>query len=92
MKAICLFVAMFLPATALAGPLASKDRTIDAAAAAIVAARMGDLRGGFRFDEKPSVTKSDNARVASRPNRPATNDVWRDGLAPALPAPGQGNL
>lgn len=55
------------------------DASIDAAAAKIVAARIGDLRGGFAFGVAPRMTHAvDHA---------ATGSLRRDderGLAPAV--------
>jgi len=47
---------IILAATALAvmtQAAAAQDRRIDQAAAAIVAAKIGEIRGGFDFDEMP---------------------------------------
>lgn len=67
------------------------DRRIDEAAAAIVAARMGELRGGLGLAERPVFVEP--RRVAAPtpieavpPPEPA--DPWNDGLAIAVDPPG----
>jgi len=52
MKALVCAVSVF----ALAGPSAAQsryDRKLEEAVMAIVAAKIGDIRGGFAFDAKP---------------------------------------
>ncbi len=66
------------------------DRSIDAAAARIVAARIGDLRGGFAPGDEPVFVTGEDPRVtAALPARPG---VFVDGLALArdpLARPGE---
>jgi hypothetical protein len=78
---------------ARAGPPAADgkiDRSIDAAAAKIVAARIGDIRGGFAPGDEPVfVTLPAPQATAALPARPG---VWVDGLALArdpLARPGE---
>jgi hypothetical protein len=62
------------------------DRKIEQAAADIVAAKMGDIRGGFSYDVKPAaVAQQDVAQTGSiaAPDAPAA-DPFKDGLAPAV--------
>jgi hypothetical protein len=62
------------------------DRNIDRAAAAIVAQKIGQIRGGFSFDAKLRlVTNDDSIKTGSiaRPAAAASTDPWRDGLVPA---------
>jgi hypothetical protein len=84
--AAALLVALCVPAQA-DGKI---DRSIDAAAAKIVAARIGDIRGGFAPGDEPVfVTVQDPSVTASVPVRPG---VWIDGLALAhdpLARPGE---
>jgi hypothetical protein len=63
------------------------DRNIDRAAAAIVAQKIGEIRGGFSFDAKLRlVTNHDDVKTGSiaRPAATISGDPWRDGLAPAV--------
>lgn len=64
------------------------DSSIDRAAAAIVAEKLGDLRGGFAIGEKPRMTSAvDSASTGSLApgSTPPAVEVhgWVDGLAPA---------
>lgn len=57
---------------------AEYDRSIDAAAARIVAGKMGELRGGFDYRTAPKMTPAvDRQSTGSVPLR------WEAGLAPA---------
>ena len=55
------------------------DRSIEAAAIRIVAAKMGDLRGGFALDQKPAfvqpIDRSQPTYLSAR------GGEWRDGMA-----------
>jgi hypothetical protein len=63
------------------------DRNIEQAATEIVAAKIGDIRGGFSFDARPAfVSGKDAIRTGSIPTPGVTvvADPWQDGLAPAV--------
>jgi hypothetical protein len=63
------------------------DRKIEQAALAIVASRMGELRGGFSFNAGPVfVMGSDaiNTGSVAAPGGAASAAQWRDGVAPAV--------
>lgn len=83
-----------LGACAFAGALpagateAGYDRALEKAAAGIVAARIGDLRGGLAFAEQPSFVRSapPTPRTTQAPRRPAEEAV-ADGLVPAVERP-----
>jgi hypothetical protein len=63
------------------------DRTIDRAAAEIVAGRMGDIRGGFSYDARPVFVTVPDAAATSPTEPPdvaVSTDPWKDGLAPAI--------
>ena len=74
--------------TAPVGADTTYDRELEQAAIAIVASRMGDIRGGFSFDVQPlRVIIQDQMSTGSAPQRNAgtpQSDAWRDGLAPAI--------
>lgn len=81
MKAIVLGALSFvLPALSAAAD-EQYDRSIDSAAASIVASRIGDIRGGFALDQRPVFVSAadapDNVQFA------APLGEWRHGLAPA---------
>ena len=61
------------------------DHRIEQAAIAIVAGKIGDIRGGFGFDGKPVfVTGQDALSTGSISASPTRDGKWRDGLAPAV--------
>jgi hypothetical protein len=63
------------------------DRRIEQAAMDIVAAKIGDIRGGFSFDAKPAfVTAKAAVKIDPISTRSisASADPWKDGLAPAV--------
>lgn len=64
------------------------DHKLAQAAAKIVAARMGPLRGGFSVDEKPALFVPQLAETVRRPVKaepPApVPGEWRNGLAIAV--------
>ena len=64
------------------------DRKIEQAALAIVASRMGELRGGFSFNARPVFVmgSSDaiNTGSVAAPGGAASAAQWRDGVAPAV--------
>lgn len=75
----------------VAGASAADDRQYDRklaeAAAEIVAARMGPLRGGFSIDERPVlyVPQPQDVRPVQEPApKPPVPGEWRDGLAIAV--------
>ncbi|MDP3896430.1 MAG: hypothetical protein Q8Q62_07115 [Mesorhizobium sp.] len=55
------------------------DRSIEEAAIRIVAAKMGDIRGGFSVDQRPvfvsAIDRSAPTRLSAR------RGEWQDGLA-----------
>ena len=63
------------------------DRSIDRAAARILAGRIGDLRGGFAPGVEPSfvrfVSAETTASTARAAPAPARRSAWIDGLARA---------
>ena len=62
------------------------DHSIDRAAAGIVAARIGEIRGGFSFNARlASVLAPETPAADPNATRNATVDAgpWQDGLAPA---------
>lgn len=61
MKALMSFVAAL---TVLATPAAAGsryDRTLEQAVLGIVAAKIGDIRGGFSYDSKPQIVVTHDA-------------------------------
>ncbi len=62
-----------LPAAVQAEPV--YDRRIDQAAAAIVAAKMGNLRGGFGHDQQPKFTPAIDALPTASVARAAIRAV-----------------
>jgi hypothetical protein len=68
---------------AIQGPALAEqpyDRSIEAAAIRIVAAKMGDLRGGFALDKKPVFVRPIDR---SRPTHLSAQGEWRHGMARA---------
>ncbi|WP_187969989.1 hypothetical protein [Aquibium microcysteis] len=63
------------------------DRSIDRAAARILAGRIGNLRGGFAPGVEPSFVRSVSAETTASTTRaapaPSRHGVWIDGLARA---------
>jgi len=57
MSRIILAAAMLAAAASGAAAEARYDRSIDRAAAAIVAGKIGDIRGGFEFDQMPEFVR-----------------------------------
>jgi hypothetical protein len=73
-----LLAAAFLLATPpLAGAQEKYDQALEQSVLKIVAARMGELRGGFGFAERPVMIR------AAAQDEPRPVDGWVDGLAPA---------
>jgi hypothetical protein len=66
-----------IPASALAGQ--QYDRSVEAAAIRIVAAKMGDLRGGFALDHKPTFVQPIDRSHPTHLSAP--RGEWRDGMA-----------
>lgn len=91
MKAIIIALALLLPATVQANSTTRYDRSLEQAAAEIVAAKIGEIRGGFRHNEKPEFVigahRNSAARTFETPNRASRDHVWQDGLAPARGVP-----
>ena len=88
MKTLVTGAALLGLLTAPVGADTTYDRELEQAAIAIVASRMGDIRGGFAFDVPPlSVIIRDQRPTGSAPQRNAgmpQSGAWRDGLAPAI--------
>lgn len=70
-----------LPISAFAGT--EYDDSIDKAAAGIVAARIGEIRGGFSFNAKLASVVAPETPAAA-PNTTFDAGHWQDGLAPAV--------
>ncbi len=86
MKALVCAVSVF----ALAGPSAAQsryDRKLEEAVMAIVAAKIGDIRGGFAFDAKPvMVVVQDDVIMGTTDMttvQPAPQDAPPEGMARA---------
>lgn len=61
------------------------DASIDAAAARIVAEKIGTLRGGFAFGIEPKMTTPvDRQTTGAVASRRAVTGQWTSGLAPAV--------
>jgi len=83
---VALAVASFI-AGASAADDERYDRKLAEAAAQIVAARMGPLRGGFSADERPVlyVPQPQEVRPVQEPApKPPVPGEWRNGLAIAV--------
>lgn len=87
-------VPAMLAAALLAGGAAMADerydRKLDEAAAGIVAARIGSLRGGFAPGERPLLLnlepepRQERAAPPAAPRTAPAPGEWRDGLAIAV--------
>ena len=89
MKKLLAGLALFGLAANAAAAETRYDRKIEQAAAAIVAGKMGELRGGFSFNARlVFVARSDAMNTGSVPaaDGPTSPTQWRDGLAPAMEA------
>lgn len=79
---------IFLVGTANAADARRYDRKLAEAAAEIVAARMGPLRGGFSVDEEPILLVPRPSQAVRRPAEiglpPPRPGEWRGGLAIAV--------
>lgn len=79
------------PVTGSATAESRYDRKLEEAAMSIVAARMGDIRGGFAFDAKPAmvVVQGDTVRAAPVEDaaRIATSERLPEGLQRAVESP-----
>lgn len=60
------------------------DRKLDQAAAGIVAARIGALRGGFAPGERPALVEPAPAPEVRKARPDPVPGEWRDGLAIAV--------
>lgn len=69
-----------IPGSASAGQ--HYDRSIEAAAIRIVAAKMGDLRGGFAHGQKPAFVEPIDRNQPTHLSAP--HGEWRDGMALAV--------
>lgn len=66
-------------------PAVQHDQRVEQAAAAIVARRMGDLRGGLDLGFRAEASQPARAaRHSQRIKRQPRAGVWRDGLAVAI--------
>jgi hypothetical protein len=92
MKQAFFLAAVLVPLSADEGGTASIDRRIDHAAAAIVASRLGDLRGSFRFDETPVFVTAEAGKGHAPASPRGSDGTWRDGLTPALPPARQSGI
>jgi hypothetical protein len=78
-----LTAALVVPATADA----RYDRKLEEAVMAIVAEKIGAIRGGFAYDAKPELwTAADPMSTGATPivDRPISRDGWTNGLAIAV--------
>lgn len=93
MRHTVLAVALIFPTLASANDYPEYDQTIERAAARIVAEKMGDIRAGFEYDEKPEFVKGaieqlrKEAAPVPVPIEQKPREVWHDGLAPAKAMP-----
>ena len=91
MKAITTLLLVLAPAVAFANPASRHDPNLEKAAAQIVAAKMGDIRGSFRQGEEPEIVADQLRRTTDfftgSVYRRETGSVWKDGLAPARGVP-----
>ncbi|MEZ5810735.1 MAG: hypothetical protein R3D45_04895 [Rhizobiaceae bacterium] len=98
MKTILIALALLVPAVAQANSRIEHDRRLEQAAADIVAARIGEIRGSFRLNERPEFVAGgdrDSGALPAEPDRPNEGGaVWKDGLAPArgIPEYRRGNI
>lgn len=70
----------------LAGPATAQtryDRKLEEAVMAIVAAKIGDIRGGFAFDAKPMMVVVQNDVVMGTTDMNAATDKPPEGMARA---------
>lgn len=91
MKAIIIALTLLLPATVQANSTTRYDRSLEQAAADIIAEKIGEIRGGFRHNEKPEFVagsrQNSTERLFKTPNWATHDNVWQDGLAPARGVP-----
>jgi hypothetical protein len=63
------------------------DRKLEQAAIDIVVGKIGEIRGGFAFDAKPSLVVTPDAAPSGPVDMRGSYSVldpWQDGLAPAV--------
>ncbi len=91
MKAIITTLLVLIPAVAFANSTSRHDPALEKAAAQIVAAKMGEIRGGFNHDEEPGIVDNATLRSANQHTGSVTGrgsgSVWHNGLAPARGVP-----
>lgn len=63
------------------------DHTLEASAARIAASRMGDIRGGFSFGQKPQFVVVQSAPAMTAADSPPPAAAPTDGLVPAVEGP-----
>lgn len=63
------------------------DHALEEAAARIAAAKMGDIRGGFSFGQRPQFVVTQSASAMKTANDIHTADPPDDGLLPAVERP-----
>ncbi|MGN6304381.1 MAG: hypothetical protein ACTHNH_06170 [Mesorhizobium sp.] len=63
------------------------DHNLEKAAAEIVAARMGDIRGGFSFGQKPQFVVVQSVPAMTAADIPPPAAAPDDGLVPAVEGP-----
>ncbi len=98
MRASIIAAILFLPAAANANYTVRHDQQLEQAVAEIVASKIGEIRGGFSYDEEPVLVTKGSDPV--RPVMPVScsaggsGDQWRHGLALAcgMPAYRQGKI
>ena len=77
----CALAAFVLAGQATAQP--RYDRKLEEAVMAIVAARIGDIRGGFAFDAKPVMVVVQNDVVMGTTDMNSATDRLPEGMARA---------
>lgn len=63
------------------------DRTLEKAAATIAASKMGEMRGGFAFAQRPLLLPPMPAAMVTQAPRTRLADAADDGLVPAVERP-----
>ena len=92
MKMPAMIAASFMGLAAAGAAELRYDRNLEKAAASIAASRMGDIRGGFSFRDKPQfvVVKAAPAALQDGAARDAAGQGrGDDGLLPAVERPFQ---
>lgn len=83
-KALMVLAFTALPVSAANAAEPRYDHNLEAAAAGIVAARIGDIRGGFSFREKPKFVVVQSSPAVTTADIPPSTDLPDDSLMPAV--------